>query len=231
MKKLLFWAFLAFYFVGSAFGQETNRYGISATAGAGIPVMGMRQWYHVTPQLGIQALFETSPNTQVVFEFHFMHFKHGAIEKRKFQWLVDDRYYSCPKASAHMVWNDVLLSLRTFLPNKSFSVAGRRLIPYFSYGAGLYNYTHHVSGLIYPGQPREPLNPNFLMEPVSDRRVAWGATAGTGFSAVWSKRMAGTIQINYHVVVGYMRPFEDWGFDEIFPLQFFDVRVGWSYFF
>ncbi len=231
MKKVIVGVALLFFLVGNVFGQNSHRHGFSLTTGTGIPIMGMAQWYHPAPQAGIQVLWLSSPNTRVVFEFHYQHFMHGSIESRKFQWLVDDKYYACPKASAHMVWNDFILSLRTFFPNKSFSLMGRRLTPYFSYGGGLYNYVHHVSGLIYPGQPREPLNPNFLMEPVSDRRVAWGATVGTGLSVDWSERMAGTMQLNYHAIVGYMRPFEDWNLDEVFPLQFFDVRFGVTYFY
>ncbi len=231
MKKFSFGVALTFLLLGTALGQNSYRRGVSLTAGAGIPVMGMAQWYHAAPQAGVQALWRTSPNTQVVFEFHYQHFTHGSIESRKFQWLVNGQYYSCPKASAHMVWNDFVLSLRTFFPNKSFSLLGHRFTPYFLYGGGLYNYVHRVSGLIYPGQPREPLNPNFLMEPVSDRRVAWGGTLGTGLSTNWSERVAAVVQLNYHAIVGYMRPFEDWNLKEVFPLQFFDVRFGLTYFY
>ncbi len=231
MKKFCFWVLLTFFVFGTAFGQDARRGGVSASVGIGIPFMGMAEWYRPAPQVGIRTLFFTSSNTQVYLEFHFQRFGHGAIETRTFKWLVDGQYYSCPKASAHMVWNDFILGLRTLLPNHAFRLLGRSFTPYFSYGGGLYNYVHHVSGLIYPGQPRVPLDKNFLMEPVSDRRVAWGATLGTGLWAKWSDRISGSLQLNYHAVVGYLRPFEDWGLSEVFPLQFFDFRLGFTYFY
>ena len=210
---------------------SAQKYGVAVVTGLGVPVMGLSNWYSAAPQLGIQAVYRYKKNVEICFEYHFQHFTHGSIEKRKFQWLVDDNYYSSPKASAHMVWNDFIISARQLYPGKSFHFLNKAFIPFSVFGTGLYNYVHKVKGLIYPGQPREPIDLNFTMEPVSDRRVAWGATIGGGLEMKLTKNMVAHTQLDYHAVIGYMRPFEDWGFSEITPIQFLSVRMGLLYWF
>ncbi|NOY78510.1 MAG: hypothetical protein GXO76_11640 [Calditrichaeota bacterium] len=230
MEIIVLTGFLSLFILHPGFSQtphySTQKYGVAVVSGLGMPIMALSHWYKSAPQVGIQAVYQYRKNVEICFEFHYQHFTHGSIEKRKFQWLVDDQFYASPKASAHMIWNDFIISVRQFYSRKSFQLLGKSIIPYSVFGTGLYNYVHHVSGLIYPGQPRQPIDLNFLMEPVSDRRVAWGATAGAGLEMPVAQRIKAHVQLNYHAIIGYMRPFEDWGFSEITPIQFLSVRMG-----
>ena len=79
--------------------------------------------------------------------------------------------------------NDFIVKTRKYFPDNALSFAGKMLQPFASYGLGLYNYTHQVSGLIYPGQSKKPLDTEYLLDPITDRRFAWGGNIGIGFDS------------------------------------------------
>jgi len=208
--------------------SNENTQSISLHTGAGIPLLGLNDWYNASPVLGIQYAYEGDDNTDFVYEFHYQKFNHGSIEDRKFLWVVDYNYYLSKEASANMVWNDFIFKIRKYIHNKSFSLSGKTIIPTFSYGFGFYNYAHKVKGLIYPGQYIE-MDESFLMEPVIDRRVAWGGNLGIGGFSTINETMDIRFGLNYHTAIGYVRAFEDWGLYEVVPLQFLTFELGIVY--
>ena len=202
---------------------------ISFYSGAGIPVLGLNDWYGSTPILGIQYAYRSNDKTDIIFEFHYQKYNHGSIEDRQFQWIIDYNYYSSSKSNAHMIWNDFILKTQKHLNNKQTQIAGKTIVPSFSYGIGFYNYAHRVKGLIYPGQYTQPLDETYLMDPITDRRVAWGGNLGLGGYTSFNETMNLRFGLNYHVAVGYIRAFEDWDLYEVLPLQFFTMELGIVY--
>jgi hypothetical protein len=128
-----------------------------------------------------------------------------------------------------MNWNDFIVKTRKYFPNKTRSFAGKMLQPFTSYGLGLYNYTHQVSGMIYPGQSKKPLDTEFLLDPITDRRVAWGANIGVGFESPLGQNLSLALDLSYNAAIGYLRSFEDWGLKEVMPLQFLTIGIGFNY--
>jgi hypothetical protein len=201
---------------------------ISIYSGAGIRISGLNDWYNMTPLLGIQYAYHSDDETDYVYEFHYQKYNHGSIEGRKFQWVVDYNYYLSEQANAHMIWNDFIFKIRKYIKDKPFSLSGKQIMPTFSYGIGFYNYAHRVSGLIYPGQYIQ-MDENFLMEPVIDRRVAWGGNMGIGGYTSFNEKMDLRFGLIYHAAIGYIRAFEDWGLFEVVPLQFLTFELGLTY--
>ncbi|MBC8216181.1 MAG: hypothetical protein H8E64_06690 [Candidatus Marinimicrobia bacterium] len=202
---------------------------ISFVGGMGIPIGGLNEWYNLTPSIGIQTAYYRTPESKVVFSFHFQKFIDGSIKDKTFQWMIDYEQYNSPKADAFMIWNDFIVKFQKTLPHLTFSVSGKTFSTFSSLGFGFYNYTHHVSGLIYPGQPKAPLDEDFLMDPISDRRVAWGACAGIGTELPISELLKVSVLLEYNSAIGFIRAFEDWGLYEVAPLQFLNLGIGVAY--
>ncbi len=208
--------------------QSNNNRSVSFYTGAGIPISGLNDWYNLTPLVGIQYSYRQNDNTELIYEFHYKKYTHGDIENRSFQWVVDYEYYNSKDASANMSWNDFIFKVRKNLRNKTYNLAGRSITPSFSYGFGFYNYAQKVKGLIYPGQYIE-MDETFLMEPVMDRRVAWGGNLGIGGTITFNEKMDLRFGLSYHTALGYIRSFEDWELFEVVPLQFLTFELGIKY--
>ena len=202
---------------------------IAFLTGTGLPVSGLNDWYGATPVIGLQYVISTDEITKVVMEFHYQNYSGGSIADRKFRWVVDYDNYKSPAADANMNWNDFIIKTRKYFPNNTRSFAGKILQPFASYGLGLYNYTHQVSGLIYPGQSKKPLDTEYLLDPITDRRVAWGGNIGVGFDSSLGQNVSLALDLTYNAAIGYLRSFEDWGLKEVMPLQFLTIGIGFNY--
>ncbi len=202
---------------------------IAFLTGTGLPVSGLNDWYSATPVIGLQYVISTDEITKVVMEFHYQNYSGGSIADRKFRWVVDYDNYKSPAADANMNWNDFIIKTRKYFPNNTRSFAGKMLQPFASYGLGLYNYTHQVSGLIYPGQSKKPLDTEYLLDPITDRRVAWGGNIGVGFDSSLGQNVSLALDLTYNAAIGYLRSFEDWGLKEVMPLQFLTIGIGFNY--
>ena len=202
---------------------------IAFLTGTGLPVSGLNDWYSATPVIGLQYVISTDEITKVVMEFHYQNYSGGSIADRKFRWIVDYDNYKSPAADANMNWNDFIIKTRKYFPNNTRSFAGKILQPFASYGLGLYNYTHQVSGLIYPGQSKKPLDTEYLLDPITDRRVAWGGNIGVGFDSSLGQNVSLALDLTYNAAIGYLRSFEDWGLKEVMPLQFLTIGIGFNY--
>jgi hypothetical protein len=67
------------------------------------------------------------------------------------------------------------------------------------------------------------------MDPITDRRVAWGGNLGIGGYTAINEVIKLRIGLNYHAAIGYLRSFEDWGLFEVVPLQFLTFELGIVY--
>ncbi len=222
---------LSFLWVITFLGGQLNagNSGILIGGGAAVPLGGLNTWYSTAPKFTFSYFTTPRAGTRILYETHFQLYHHGNIEDREFQWQIDYNYYRSPEARAKMGWNSFLLKVYQSLELEIIPI--KSLSPFFSYGFGFYNYSHRVSGLIYPGQSTTPLNTSFIMDPVTDRRVAWGATFGIGGEKTINNHLHVILNMEYHVAIGYLRPFEDWGIHEVFPLQYLsvDLALGYSF--
>lgn len=202
---------------------------VSLLAGGNLPIMGMGQWFEMTPVIGANLGLPLEDDRRIEIEYCYSHFVNGSIEEKTFFWPVDRKYYSSPDADAHMV-------MHTFLANFLFPFQRHRLfaketLSYFSVGSGFYDYTYYVRGLVYPGQSTRPIDLSFHLPAVEERHVALGVNLGIGSELRLSQRMKIDLHLRYNLILGGTRPFEDWGIKEAFPLQMFGVGTGLKYFF
>ena len=201
----------------------------SIVTGAGIPVLGLNNWYSSAPIIGLQYIIENSENKKTIIECHYQLYSDNSLSDREFHWVVDRTNYKSPDANANMDWIDFIIKSRIYFPDKARSIEKKQLSPFSSFGLGLYYYNHKVSGLIYPGQSKRPLDTEFQLSPIADKRYAWGANVGAGFETILNKNLKLIIDINYNAAIGYLRPFEDWGINKVMPLQFLTIGLGFNY--
>ena len=201
----------------------------SIITGAGVPVSGLNNWYGSAPIIGLQYIVQNNENKKTIIECHYQLFSDNSLSDREFYWVVDRNNYKSPDADANMDWIDFIIKSRIYFPDKSRSIGEKQLSPFSSYGLGLYYYNHKVSGLIYPGQSKKPLDTEFQLSPITDKRYAWGANIGIGFETAINDKLNLIVDINYNAAIGYLRPFEDWGLNKVMPLQFLTIGLGLNY--
>lgn len=190
------------------------------------PIGELSNWYAGTPDVGVNFI-KMGAGTRIELEYHYSNFTHGSPEKTPFMWQVDKKYYKSPQANANMSLHRFLVNF-LFMKNQRH-VFGQDITPYFKIGAGLYAFNNRVSGLIYPGQGRRPLDASLFLPPVSDKQVAIGADFGIGYDLKVTEKMNLDFRWQYNMILGTIRPFEDWGLKEIFPIQAFDFGIGVQY--
>ena len=202
---------------------------IAIITGSSIPISGLNNWYSTAPVLGLQYIIHNNENSKTIVEFHYQLYSDNSLSDREFFWMVDRNNYKSPEANANMDWIDFIIKLRMYFPEKNRSFGKRQLNPFASYGLGLYYYNHEVSGLIYPGQSKKPLDTELRLSPITDKRYAWGANIGFGAETSLNNNLSMVLDINYNAAIGYLRPFEDWGLGEVMPLQFLTIGLGFNY--
>ena len=189
--------------------------------------MGLAQWYSVTPNAGLTLGFAAGGGRSVEVEYNYVHYLHGSIEERKFYWPVDRKFYKSPDAKADMVMHNFMVNFN--FPYNDIFLGGKKFSTYFSVGSGFYAYFHHVSGLTYPGQSKEPIDLSFHLPATKDDQVAMGLNLGAGTEITLTSRIHLDLRLRYNLILGSMRPFEDWGIKEVFPVQMLDFRFGLKY--
>lgn len=193
-----------------------------------MPIGELNDWYDPAAGVGVNLVYQFPGARRAELEYHYHFFAHGVIEERGFVWPVDGRSYVSPNAKANMSTHTVLVN---FIFPQNWNIPLGNVDPYLTFGSGLYAYTQKVSGLVYPGQGTEPLDQSLLLPPVNDQQVAIGFNLGIGSELALGSSLALDIRVRYHAILGDMRPFEDWGLKEIFPVQMVDVGVGIRYIF
>ena len=202
---------------------------VAVITGTGVPISGLINWYSAAPILGMQYIIQNNENSKTIVEFHYHSYNDKSLSDREFFWMVDRNNYKSPEANAYMDCIDFIIKTRMYFPEKNRSFGKRQVNPFASYGLGLYYYNHEVSGLIYPGQSKKPLDTELWLSPVTDKRYAWGANIGFGAETSLNNNLSMVLDINYNAAIGYLRPFEDWGLGEVMPLQFLTIGLGFNY--
>lgn len=232
MRKCL-WVGLAtglyvFAFGGPPVEAEGHKYGAGIFANRSTPLLGLADRYPASQEYGVVLDYRLSDRTTLELEYHHTRIDDGAIEHRAFQWNVDKKFYYSPEARSRFNLNAFLLNALVDLTERRGS--DLQLRPYLAVGSGFYDYQDRVSGLIYPGQKAEPLDPGLLMAPREDEHTALGVSLGFGMAVVQG-RFGLDVRTRYHLILGDLRPMEAWDMESVFPVSLLDVRTTFKVYF
>ena len=199
-----------------------TRYGAGVFVDRNVPVLGFADRYQSGLKYGVTFDYEVSSRTTMEFEYHHASLSDGKIQDNAFYWPVDKQWYFSPQAESKFNLNSFILTALTHIGETS--AGDLQLSPYVAIGAGIYDYQDSVSGMIYPGQPVEPLDTSLLLQPQSDDHTPLGATLGLGIT-VRQNRFGLDVRARYHMILGDLRPMEAWNVEEVFPISVVDLRT------
>ncbi|MGA1195652.1 MAG: hypothetical protein ACO36I_04010 [Candidatus Latescibacterota bacterium] len=205
----------------TAMAQE-SRYGVGVFFDRSVPMMGFNDRYTPSQIYGVVFDYRLSNRTTMEFEYHHMTMEDGKIEDQAFIWPIDKKSYLSPDAQSRFNLNSFVINALAHLRQRTNSDE-MQLLPYIAVGAGYYDYQDRVSGLIFPGQKIEPLDPT-IQQDYEDEHTALGANFGLGMAIVQG-RFGLDVRGRYNVILGDLRPLEAWGFSGVFPITTMDFRT------
>ncbi len=222
---------------------EVTHSGIGVFGDLNVPVLSLSQWYSQAPKLGVLILHTPNENYSMEVEYHYAPYRNGKIEKKTFNWSVDQKDYTSPNAKSEMNIQSLLFNFLFRLGKKDRAFSGRGASPYVVVGGGFVGYKNTVSGLYYPFQTKAPLNTNpwpasetrngqvgGLIEPAVDRRVTIGMDFGFGVEKFFSAGASVDLRVRYNAAVGSIKPRESWGIKEAWPIQALDLGVAFKFY-
>jgi len=214
---------------GTVYGQDVSgRWGVSGFMDYNKPTQKFADWYSGTSKFGMAFAYVPAQKISVELEFHRAHYKNGAPETATFTWSVDKKAHLSPNATSDMKMNSLLVNGLIHLGKKGPDYKASSFSPYLAVGGGFYRYKHNVSGLLWPAQKDALV---LQLPAYTDQQYAFGATLGLGVEAFIIDNVAVDIRARYNFVVGQLRPLEDWGLKETFPLQTLDIGGGLKFYF
>jgi opacity protein-like surface antigen len=212
--------------------RAEGKWGISILANYEFPVFTLNQWFPSGgAELGGALIRTVNDKWAVEVEGSWSKYSDGDLNTREFLWSVDGQTYSSPSAQSEMEWTTGVVNwVRSFNaegvgPGKGGKAA------YMMLGTGFFRYTNKISGLIFPGQSRTPLDTSVLLRPVNDKRTSLGLNLGLGYQFFTGSSVALDVRGQYSVVMGHVRPLEAWGLQEAFPFQKFDLGARLKFYF
>ena len=213
------WTFTASADVGS--------WGVGTFVNYDVPTLGLADWYGNATKWGITGSFVPLENVTVEVEYHRASFNDPKLETATFTW-TDGANYVSPDAKSSMTYNSLLVNGLVKWTQRGEPFRASSFAPYIAVGSGFYRYKNHVSGLLWPGQKDALVT---KMEPFTDQRFALGFNAGLGIEAFVVDNVAVDLRARYNMVIGELRPMEDWGIQEAFTLQAVDLGAGLKVYF
>ncbi len=212
--------------VSTAGALEEGQSGIGFFGSAHVPMGTFKQWYSVSPKLGVSYNYAAAQRVIAEIEYHYSKMGGGDLDSREFTWAVDKKNYRSPNASQNMWFHS--FSATALVHFRDLNQGGT--MPYLQGGLGFYGYSHEVSGLIFSGQTGQTLNQTLLLSPYKDKRAALTFSLGGGVTIVGSEHYLIDIRGRFNIMLGELRPLEDWRLRKAFPLQALDLIVGVKYF-
>ncbi len=211
---------------GAAGAQVDGTWGFGVLGDYDLPAFKLNEWFPSGgPKVGGVVVYVLNERWSAEVEGHYARYGGGALEDRKFLWSIDKKEYASPQAKSDMVWTSGVLNWVRHFKGGGSKLGEGGAAPYFVIGSGFYRYRNKVSGLIWPGQNREPLNQSVLLRPVEDRHVTIGAGIGFGVEYFVSRTVGLDLRGQYNLILGSVRPMEAWGMKEVFPFQKLDIGV------
>jgi opacity protein-like surface antigen len=202
--------------------EDGSGFGVGVFVDRNVPILKFGDRYDSGLKFGATFDYELSSRTTLEFEYHHATLNDGDIETNAFYWPVDKNWYYSPEAEAKFTLNSFIMTAMAYLGETT--AGDLRLLPYVAIGAGIYDYQEKVSGMIYPGQPVEPLDTSLLLQPQEDDHTPLGATLGLGMT-VRQNRFGLDVRARYHMIMGDLRPMEAWDIEEVFPISVVDLRT------
>jgi len=229
MKGLRVLGLMALMVMVSAWPANAQEgfWGVGAFANYNVPTLGFGDWYGNETKFGLTAAYVPSSKVTVEVEFHRGSFNNGALESLPFTW-TDGKPHTSPNSKSDLTLNSFLVNGLVRLAQRGEPFAASSFAPYVAVGGGFYRYKNDVSGLLWPGQTGTLVTE---LEPFTDQRFALGFNAGFGVEAFIVDNVAVDIRGRYNMMIGTFRSMEDWGLQETFPLQMFDVGAGLKFYF
>ena len=188
-------------------------WGIGAFADLYVPLLNFRSMYTEGLKVGASVHRTFSDRVLMEVEYHYARFDHGSLEERNL--LVGE--LKSPDSRSKMRFNSLCVNWLLALREDGF---GQKAAPYATFGAGFYDYSSKVSGLIFP-EDRD-----FAIEPGNDTRTAVSANLGGGLLVGLGENAALDLRIRYNLVMGELRPFLVWGIEKTFPFNLVDIGLG-----
>jgi opacity protein-like surface antigen len=212
---------------------ETGQFGLGMYGSVLQPVGTLKNWYNTSPNGIVQLTYVVSPKTMAEVEVHYTKLKDAGLKDREFIWhngtgAANKSLIKSPNAKAKMWMGSLTVNgLRSFRPDKPHGG-----VPYIAAGIGFYKYRHDVSGLIWPGQSGAAIKTDAqnTLEPIKDYETALSMNVGLGAYFRTSERFVVDMRVRWNVSMGQLRPFEDWGLLQTFPIQSVNFMIGFKYF-
>ena len=212
---------------GVSSAQDYVRVGASAFVDYNMPVFALRRgWYNSATKWGASLLYSMNSRVTMEFEYHRAGYHDGKIEDRKFLYSGDGKLYESPNAAADMNMNSVLINFMVRLGDQSDLFKAQKTSPYVVVGGGFYDYTNTLSGMIFPGQTSDPIDPTLVLEPQVDTRTALGVNLGLGVERFLTKNAALDFRVRHNFILGQLLPREAWEVKEAWPMQMLDFGVA-----
>lgn len=215
---------------GSVMADDVSgRWGVGAFVDYNVPMRGLRDWYSNTEKYGMAFSYVPSSRITVEIELHRSNFTDGSLKTRTFIWDAGDKKpHTNPNAISEMSFNSLLVSTLVRVGQYGEAFKGSSFAPYVAVGGGFYRYKNNVSGLLWPSQQGALTQ---TLQPFSDQRFALGFNGGFGVEAFVIDNVSIDLRGRYNFIIGQLRPLEDWGITETFPLQLFDIGAGIKFYF
>ena len=213
-------AMLLLLMTGAASAQDYVRVGASAFVNYNMPVFALRKgWYNSATKWGASLLYSMNSRVTMEFEYHRAGYHDGKIEDRTFLYAGDGKQHESPAAAA-------LINFMVRLGDQSDLFKAQKTSTYVVVGGGFYDYNNTLSGMIYPGQTNDPIDPTLLLEAQQDTRTALGVNVGLGVERFLTKNAALDFRVRHNFVLGQLLPREAWEVKEAWPMQMLDFGVA-----
>ncbi|MDP6776299.1 MAG: outer membrane beta-barrel protein [Candidatus Latescibacteria bacterium] len=220
-------AMLLLLLTGVSSAQDYVRVGASAFVNYNMPMFALRRgWYNSATKWGASLLYSMNSRVTMEFEYHRAGYHDGKIEDRTFLYAKDGKQHESPNAAADMQINSVVINFMARLGDQTDLFKEQMTSVYVVVGGGFYDYNNTLSGMIFPGQTSDPLDPTLVLEPQQDTRTALGANVGLGLERFLTKNLALDFRVRHNFVLGQLLPREAWDVKEAWPMQMLDFGVA-----
>lgn len=156
MKKLSLILFAGIFSVASSVdARDTGRWAVGGSVNYHQPTGALNGWYAGDLKFGVNVSYVISPRLTTEVEYHYSKLGRSNLPGRTFAYS-GGRRVSTPDADSEMMWNSVSSNWLWFFRENAETMSDRKWSPYLGLGLGFYDYSHKVSGLIYPSQGNIP---------------------------------------------------------------------------
>lgn len=131
--------------------RDTGMWAVGGLVQYHQPTGPLNGWYAGDLKLGVNVSYVISPRLTTEVEYHYSKFGRSSLPGRTFNY-IGGRQVPTPEADSEMTWNSVASNWLWFFRENAEQMSERKWSPYLGLGLGFYDYSHKVSGLIYPSQ-------------------------------------------------------------------------------